>query len=262
MGSLLLPTLLKDVKKELNAGVQLYSVREDMLANATGTLKALAKIGIRQIESAASTKGYYYGLSPKEMKTICSDLGMTLRSGHVPLNDKWPEILDQAAESGQEYLICSSFAFADQTPDTYKKVAERFNKAGEEAMKRGIKFGYHNHDFEFEKYNGVPLYNLLLEHSDPKLVHMELDLAWVLGSGFSPLDYFEKYPGRFPLWHLKDLNIAEKRSTEFGKGSLPIKNILDHANASGLKYYFIEQEEYSMQPLDAIQYNLKYLQAL
>ncbi|GAO45533.1 hypothetical protein FPE01S_06_00240 [Flavihumibacter petaseus NBRC 106054] len=262
MGTFLLPSLLADSKPIDNPGVQLYTVRKEMLADAPGTLKALAKLGIRQIESAASEKGFYYGLAPKEIKAICTDLGMTLRSGHVGLDTKWTQTLDQAAESGQEYLICSSMPSSGQTVDNYKKVAEAFNKAGEEARQRNIKFGYHNHDYEFEKVDGIPLYEVLLKETDPALVHMELDLGWVLASGFDPLDYFKRFPGRFPLWHLKDMNLQTRQSTEFGKGGLPIKNLFKETSASGMRYYFIEQEEYSKTPMDALAHNLRYLKKL
>src|ERR1700710_1591324 len=141
-------------KRVKNVGIQLYTVRNEMLADASGTLTKLAALGIKQIESAASDKGYYYGLQPKEMKNICDGLGMKLSSGHVGLNDKWQQTIAGAVESRQEYLICSSLPKAGQTVDNYKRTADAFNKAGEESMKSNIKFGYHNHDFEFQKENG------------------------------------------------------------------------------------------------------------
>ncbi|MFT4023802.1 MAG: sugar phosphate isomerase/epimerase [Flavihumibacter sp.] len=262
LGGMLLPSLDLSKNKYTNPGIQLYTVRTEMLKNAVGTLKTLAVLGIKQIESANSAKGFYYGLQPAEMKKICTDLGMTLRSGHVPLDSKWENTLDQAAASGQEYLICSSMPSDGQTVDNYKKVAAMFNKAGEEAKKRNIKFGYHNHDYEFEKAGGKVLYDILLDETDPSLVHMELDLGWVVMTGNDPLAYFKKYPGRFPLWHLKDMDRAKKESTEFGKGILPIQAIVDKAGGSGLKYFFIEQEEYTDGPIPAMKHNLAFLKKL
>jgi sugar phosphate isomerase/epimerase len=260
IGSLLLPELSFAAAKIKNPGLQLYSVREEMLADAKGTLKQLAALGIKQIESARSAKGNYYGLGAKEMKDTCRELGMTLRSGHVAIDDKWQQTLQQAAESGQEYLICASLPQTGQSIDNYKRVAEIFNKSGEECRKAGIKFGYHNHDYEFEKVDGQILYDVLMDNTDPKLVHMELDLGWVVASGIDPLEYFRKYKGRFPLWHLKDMNIQKKHSTEFGKGALDIAGLLQNQNASGLKYFFIEQEEYAKTPLESIKYNMDYLE--
>jgi sugar phosphate isomerase/epimerase len=246
-------------KKVENVGLQLYTFRNEMVADATGTLKKIAALGFKQIESASSNKGHYYGLSPKEIKTICNDLGMTLRSGHVHIDENWNKTMDEATESGQEYLICSSMPTNGQTIDNYKKVAEVFNNAGEECKKRGIKFGYHNHEYEFASDNGQVLYSILLNNTTADLVHMELDLGWVIVGGKNPIDYFKMYPGRFPLWHLKDMDPAQKHSVEFGKGQLDIIAMLKQSELSGMKYMFVEQEEYADTPLESMKYNMEYL---
>lgn len=263
-GSLLLPQLTEAFKhkKISNTGLQLYTFRDELLADAVGTLKQIAALGIKQIESASSDKGHYYGLSAKEIKNICSDLGMTIRSGHVGLDNKWKQTMDEAAESGQEYLICSSMPIKGQRVDNYKKTAEQFNKAGEECNKLGIKFGYHNHDYEFEMESGEVLYDVLLKNTEAHLVHMEMDCGWVTVVGKNPLDYFKKYPGRFPLWHLKDMIVAKKKSTEFGKGDLKIAELFHHSKQAGLKYFFIEQEDYTSTPLESMKYNVDYLKKL
>lgn len=245
-----------------NPGIQLYTVRKEMLEDAAGTLKKLAALGIKQIESAGSDKGYYYGLKPGEMKKICSGLGMVLRSGHVHLDDKWQQTIEDAVVSGQEYMICSSMPSKGQTVDNYKRVAEQFNKAGEACKKMKIKFGYHNHEYEFEQVDGKILYDVLLDNTDPALVCMEMDLGWVIVPGKDPIAYFTKYPGRFPLWHLKDMDLVKKHSTEFGKGALDIKKMFDNSSQSGLKYFFIEQEEYSSTPMESMKYNMDYLKKL
>src|SRR3954469_25223965 len=118
VGSFLLPSLLTSTPgKVTNIGVQLYTFRKELLADPTGTLKQIAAIGIKQNESARSDKGNYYGLKPKEIKQLCHDLGMTLRSGHVHLDDKLTQTIDEAVESGQEYMICSSMPASGQTVD-------------------------------------------------------------------------------------------------------------------------------------------------
>ena len=259
LGSVFLSSFDLYGKKINNPGIQLYTVRKEMMEDAAGTLKKLAALGIKQIESAGSEKGYYYGLKPGEMKKICAGLGMTLRSGHVHLDDKWQQTMDDAVVSGQEYMICSSMPSKGQTVDNYKKVAEAFNKAGEACKKLNIKFGYHNHEYEFEQENGKVLYDVLLENTDPALVCMELDLGWVIVPGKDPIDYFTRYPGRFPLWHLKDMDMVKKQSTEFGKGGLDIKKMFANSSQSGLKYFFIEQEEYSSTPMESMKYNMNYL---
>ena len=259
IGSILLPSFTSSFKKVKNTGVQLYTFRKEMLADARGTLIKIAALGIKQIESAGSDKGYYYGLSPKEMKQACADSGMTLRSGHIHLDDKWHQTMNDAAESGQEYLICSTMPTNAQTIDNYKRVADTFNKAGEDCKKLNIKFGYHNHNYEFETVNGQVLYDVLLENTDEHLVHMELDLGWVVATGKDPLNYFRKYKGRFPLWHLKDMDLTKKQSTEFGKGGLDIVQLLKNSKEAGMKYFFVEQEEYASTPFESMQLNMDYL---
>jgi len=262
LGSSLLPSFKVPFKKVKNVGIQLYTFRKEMTADATGTLKQLASLGIKQIESARSEKGNYYGLKPKEIQQVCNDLGMTLRSGHVHLDHQWQQTMNDASEAGQEYLICSTMPSNGQNIANYKKVAEAFNKAGEECKKQNIKFGYHNHEYEFEQEGGEVLYDVLLSNTDPGLVHMELDLGWVIAAAKNPIDYFNKYPGRFPLWHLKDMDMAKKQSTEFGKGSLDIKQMLKNSKKSGMKYFFVEQEEYSKSPLESMEENMSYLKKL
>lgn len=265
LGSVLLPDLVKagatnyPVKE---VGVQLYSVRKEMLEDNIGTLKKLAKLGYNQIESAGSDKGYYYGLKPAEIKKVISDLGMKLRSGHVQFDDKWQQTIDEAAETGQEYLIVSSMPSKGQTIDNYQRVADAFNKAGEACKKSSLKFGYHNHDFEFEKADGKILYEVLVEKTDPAVVHMEMDLGWVVVTGNDPLDFFEKYPGRFPLWHLKDMDLVKKHSVEFGKGGLQLLKILNAGKKSGMKYFFIEQEEYASTAFESLEYDFNFLKNL
>ena len=264
LGSMLVSSIDMDLwpRKVKNPGIQLYSFRKEMLADASGTLKQIASLGFKQIESAGSEKGSYYGLKPKEMKQICADLGMTLRSGHAHIDDKWQQTLSAAVEAGQEYLICSSMPSSGQTVNNYKKVADIFNKCGDDCKKVNIKFGYHNHDYEFAQENGKVLYDVLMENTDASLLHMELDLGWVIAAGKDPITYFNKYPGRFPLWHLKDMDLAKKHSTEFGKGGLDIPKMLANAKQSGMKYFFIEQEEYSSSPLESMKENMAYIRKL
>lgn len=258
LGSFAVPKVFARPKIK-DVGLQLYTVRKEMLLDAPGTLKKLATIGYKQLESARSEKGNYYGLKPKEIKSMVQDLGMTMRSGHVHLDKDFQRSIDEAAETGQEYLIVSSMPSKGQTADNYKKVGEAFNKAGEQCRKSNLTFGYHNHEYEFEKDGDLVLYDVLLENTDASQVCMEMDLGWVIVTGNDPLKYFEKYPGRFPLWHLKDMDLQKKHSTEFGKGGVDISKMLKNAAKSGMKYFFVEQEEYSGTPFESIAYNYNYL---
>jgi sugar phosphate isomerase/epimerase len=263
VGSLLLPDLLKaEAKRYKKIGLQLYTVRKEMLADAAGTLKQVAQIGYKEIESAKSQKGNYYGLTPAEIKSMTSDLGLDLISGHVQIDADWQKSIDQAAETGQPFLICSVLPARGQTIDNYQKSADIFNKAGEDCKKVGINFGYHNHASEFDKVDGQTLYDILLDRTDSKLVHMEMDLGWVIAAGGDPQFYFNKYPGRFPMWHLKDVDVKAKRSVEFGKGDVNIKALFDSAKKSGMKHFFIEQEEYTGTALESAQFDYDYVAKL
>jgi sugar phosphate isomerase/epimerase len=259
LGILTLPSFVSSPGKKA-VGVQLYSVRKEMLEDPRGTLRQIAKIGFTELESARSDKGNYYGLKPKEIKKIAGDLGMKVVSGHVHVDDEWSHSVDEAAEVGQEYLICSSMPTEGQTVSNYEKVAETFSKAAEDCKKVNLKFGYHNHDYEFEKDGDKVLYDVLLEKTDPSLVNMELDLGWVIVTGNDPVKYFEKYPGRFPLWHLKDMDVAKKHSVEFGKGQINVSRMLNNAGKSGMKHFFVEQEEYASTAIESLTEDFRYLE--
>jgi sugar phosphate isomerase/epimerase len=261
-GALILPGFVRNAKaapKLKGVGVQLYSVRKEMAADATGTLIQLGKFGYQEIESAQSDKGNYYGLAPKEIKKILKDHGMILRSGHTHIDQNWQKSIDDAAEAGQEYIICSVLPSPGQTVANYQKSADMFNTAGEQCKKGGIKFGYHNHASEFDTVEGQLLYDVLLDRSNPDLVHMEMDLGWVIAAGKDPLSFFAKYPGRFPLWHLKDMSLAEKKSVEFGKGGVDIIGLMKQAKQAGMKYYFIEQEEYAVNAYESLEFDYNWL---
>src|SRR4051794_30481517 len=260
IGSYLLPPKKKTAARSV--GVQLYSVRKEMLADPTATLKQLAKIGYKELESARSDKGNYYGLKPKEIKKIANDLGMTVRSGHVHIDKDWQRSVDEAAEAGQQYLICSSMPTHGQTIENYQKTADTFNKAAEDCKKQHLIFGYHNHEEEFEKIGGQVLYDILLDRTDPGLVKMEMDLGWLVVTGNDPFKYFEKYPNRFPLWHLKDMDLAKKRSTEFGKGGVDIKKLVANGKKAGMKHFFVEQEEYAVSAFESLTQDYNYLKQI
>jgi sugar phosphate isomerase/epimerase len=263
LGSAFLPKLASaGLKPPKKVGIQLYTVRNEMLKDAAGTLKQLAAIGYKEIESARSEKGNYYGLTPKEIKSITKDLGISLISGHVHYDQDWQKSIDEAAETGQQYMICAVLPANGQTADNYKRSAEIFNKAGEDCKKVNISFGYHNHSSEFEKVNNQTLYDVLLDNTDPDLVKMEMDLGWVIAAGNDPKYYFDRNPGRFPLWHLKDVDMVKKQSTEFGKGALDIAKMFSYTKLSGMKHFFVEQEDYTNSALEASKYDFDYLEKM
>jgi sugar phosphate isomerase/epimerase len=263
VGAAIIPQFLRAQSRAAKKiGIQLYTVRKEMLSDAAGTLKRLAAIGYNEIESARSDRGNYYGLAPKEIRKVCDDLNIKVISGHVHIDENWQRSVDQAAEVGQPYLICSTLPSEGQTVENYQHCAEVFNKAAEDCKKVGITFGYHNHEYEFEKVGQQTLYDILLDKTDPTLVQMELDLGWVIATGADPQFYFDKYPGRFPLWHLKDMDLKLKHSTEFGKGNIDLKQLLGKAKATGLKHFFVEQEEFTKPPMESAEYDYKFVSKL
>lgn len=190
------------------------------------------------------------------------ELGVKLRSGHLHVDKDWQKSIDEAAEAGQEYLVSAVLHSLDQTIEDYQRSADDFSRYAEYCKKSNLLFGYHNHESEFQQVNGKVLYDILLGRTDPGLVHMEMDLGWVVAAGQDPLAYFAKYPGRFPLWPLKDMDRIAKRSTEFGLGQVNMLGLMQHAGQSGMKHFFVEQEEYSHSAWESMQKGYDYLSRL
>jgi sugar phosphate isomerase/epimerase len=259
-------------------GVQLYSVRDDMKADALGTLKKLAAMGYKNLEHAGYSDRKFYGYSATEFKKILDDLGMKMPSGHTVMrgehwnagsndfSDEWKNTVEDAAAVGQQ-LVISPWLDESLRKDYngLLKFMEVFNKSGELCKKSGMKFGYHNHDFEFsESLNGKKLFDIILENTDPSLVAQQLDVGNMYGAGGRALDIFKKYPGRFESMHVKDEIKSEKgemggyESTILGKGVLPVKDIVDAGRKSGgTKHFIIEQESYQGKtPLDCVKEDL------
>lgn len=218
-------------------------------------LKQIADIGIIELETAtAYTGGLYYGHKPKEFAAMVNDSGMKWIGNHVfgvmPKNnpygkltnfrDNLQQIIDEAAEGGCPWVICSMSA--ESTMDEIKETTEVFARAGEAARKSGMKFAYHNHESEFDKIDGVSAYNYILDNTNKEEVFMEVDLAWATQAGMDPVEMFKEYPGRFPLWHVKDIDPSTNRPTSVGKGKVDFKRIFENSQLSGVQHTFIEQD--------------------
>jgi sugar phosphate isomerase/epimerase len=272
LGGIVLPYIsqaynIKDI------GLQLYTLRDDLQENAVKTLKKVASIGYKNLETFKSKKGYFFGLSQKEFLTLADDLGMKLRSSHVStgfknpeetgtLMNRFEEAIDLAASSGMQYLVCPYLQAEERKDlDDYKKLAELLNRSGELCKKAGIQFAYHNHDFEFLKMEDQLPYDLLLAQTDPQMVKMELDLYWIVKAGYDPLVYFEKHPGRFPLWHVKDMDkTGQKSFTEVGNGIIDFSKIFAASGKAGLQYFFVEQDVcHNHPPLESIEISFRNL---
>ncbi len=249
--------------KEL-VGVQLYSIKEDMGKDPLGTLKLLSKMGYKNVEHASYIDRKFYGYLAKDFKKVLSDLGLSMPSGHTVMGKKhwddskkdftdlWRNTVEDAATVGQQFVISPWLdETLRKTSDDLKRYMEVFNKSGELCQKSGMKFGYHNHDFEFsQKFDGTSVYDIMLSATDPKLVMQQLDIGNLYNGGAKALEIVKKWPGRFESMHVKDEILAggshEKyESTILGTGIVSVKEVIDLARKSGGTVHFIiEQESY------------------
>jgi sugar phosphate isomerase/epimerase len=252
-------------------GLQLYTLRDDIQSQGIEKVLAqVAKLGYKEVENFGYGNGKFFGKSAKEYSKILKDNGLKAVSGHYqsgrskssPISDgltkNWQKVLDDAAAIGQQYAILAYLQADERTADDYNALIDELNKAEQTAKKSGITLGYHNHDFEFtEKVNGKKPFDLLLEKTK---LPMELDLYWVSRAGEKATEYFSKYPGRFPLWHVKDMaNTAEKEFTEVGNGVINFKELFAQAKKAGLKHYFVEQDKCNKAPMESIKISIDYL---
>jgi sugar phosphate isomerase/epimerase len=252
--------------QEKFGGLALYTVRDHMGMDAKSTLQAVANAGYKNIESAGYADGKFYNMSPEDFKAMLNELGLTPISTHqgsVTLENADSMIADVKA-AGFEYLVIPvppmGLFTVDQETRTMgmtggaKNLGAILNTLGEKCEKAGLKLLYHNHDFEFiEDKDGIVTIDYLLENTNPKYVNFQMDLFWVTKAGADPLAYFEKYPGRFIMWHVKDMD-DQGRFAPVGKGTIDFARILAKKEQSGMKYYMVEQDMTfdGMKPLEAI----------
>ncbi|GAA3772235.1 sugar phosphate isomerase/epimerase [Flavobacterium ginsengiterrae] len=249
---LALPSLAFSMdKKEI--GLQLYTLREELPKNVKQTLEKVAASGYTAVETYGfSIKDQFWGLSPKDLKKILDDNNLKAVSGHYNLGsylyDGNTSELIAAIEAAK--ILKSEFLTVPwidepfrKNIDDYKKIALRLNQAAKMCADAGLKLAYHNHDFEFQKYNGITGYEILLKETDKNLVYFELDLYWVVRSGNDPLQLFKENSGRFKMWHVKDMDKKNQAlNTEVGSGLIDFKPFFKEAKQSGMVHFFVEQE--------------------
>ncbi len=259
-------------------GLQLYSIREDMTKDPLGSLKKVSKMGYEYVEHANYVNRKFYGYSPAEFKKVLDNLGLKMISGHTVMgkqhwdegrkdfSDSWKQTIDDAAVLEQKYVVSPSM---DETMrnnyDDFKHYMDIFNKCGELCKRRGMKFGYHNHDFEFsEKLKNEKLFDIMMKSINPELVVIQLDIGNMYNGGAVAMDVVKQYPGRFENLHVKDEILAsggnEKyESTIIGKGIVNAREVVDLATKiGGTKVYIIEQESYQGKtPMECVEENLR-----
>ncbi|RLD74832.1 MAG: sugar phosphate isomerase/epimerase [Bacteroidetes bacterium] len=243
-------------------GIQLYTIRKVLGEDFEGTLQKIAEIGYNSVETAGYSNRKFYGYKPKDFKKFTKKLGIRPLSSHTDVKLKnLDQIIDDSLEAGMKYIVQPSISRdRRKSIDDYKKLADEFNVIGEKCNKSGLRFAYHNHAFEFEKIDGQIPYDILLQNTNKDYFTMQLDTYWMVYGGYQPIDYFNKYPGRFGLLHIKDMDNTEKReSTEIGKGIIDFKEIFEAKAKSGMKYYFLEQESFKMPVFESLAISYNYL---
>ena len=285
-GSLAIPSFAKSffILSYPPPGIQLFTFFDVIDADVAGTLKRIAKIGYVEIESSFSKKGGYYGYSVKEFAALIKSAGLVWKSHHVlgapfkmppgmkmplgsdgkpidigkvrNLRDNMQALIDEAAEGGVEYLVCANTPI--NTMDEIKSSITVLNKTDEACKKAGLRFAYHNNDSEFHALEGKVPYSLFLKETNVK---MELDLAWAIKGGQDPVELFNLHPGRFPLWHVKDLDNTYKNVLPIGSGTIDFKRIFAASETAGLNYYFIEHDM-PKDPWDSIEKSISVLKLL
>jgi sugar phosphate isomerase/epimerase len=274
----------------LPIGIQLYTVRDQLQKDFDGTLKQVAAAGYQEVEMAG-----FYKRTAVEVRKSLDAVGLKCPSAHYPLMELTTgldEKITFAKDLGLQYMICAFPSVADPsrfnkgpnnpmaravafanglTLDDWKWNAEQFNRVGEQTKKAGIQFGYHNHDLEFKKFDGVMAYDEILRQTDAGLVTLELDCGWMVLGGYDPANYLRKYPNRYSMLHVKDeLDISKPTTslsgaspTELGRGKIDYKPIFEAAKGARIKHYFVEQEGFpDASPFEAIKIDCDYLRNL
>jgi sugar phosphate isomerase/epimerase len=253
--------LLSPRRKLKRVGLQLYTVRDLMKADLPGTLAKVAAIGYKEVEFAG-----YFGRTPAQIRDLLRRNGLSSPSTHLPfdsLESSWQKQLDDAKAVGHHW---ATIAFIPEekrrTLDDWKRHAATFNRAAAQAKSAGLRFAYHNHDFELKAIDGTRPIDLLLKETDPSLVDFEMDLYWVVFGGGNPLDIFNQYPKRFPLVHVKDSGgPPDNKMVDVGQGKIDFRSIFAQSEKAGIKHYFVEHDK-PADPIATIRNSYNYLHAL
>ncbi len=258
-GILSLPALYScSSKPSEKLGLQLYTLRDSIPNDPKGVLKKVAEFGYKELETYSYKEGKIFGMAFADFGKYVKDLGMKVVSGHYGIDqiegDSWEKAIADAKDIDQPYMVVPYLPDTERTSlDDYKRICDKLNKAGEVCNKNNIRFGYHNHAFEFETMDGKRPFDVMLSELDPKKVSMEMDIYWVVRAGGDPLQYFEQYPGRFEQWHVKDMDKNDRdKNADVGTGSIDYKPIFAQAKKSGMKHWYVEQETYPGDPLQSV----------
>ena len=261
-----LPTFACSSQKGISSGVfndfgiQLWTLRDIIYANPKETIQQIGKMGFTQIESFEGNQGIFWGMQPKEFKSFLDGEGLNFVSSHCNWKENLAQKAADVASIGGKYLICPWLG-PQKSIDDFKRYADEFNKAGEICKKEGVRFAYHNHDYSFQLLEGQIPQQIFLDNTDPELVDFEMDLYWVVRSGNNPLQLFNQHPGRFKMWHVKDMDkLNPNWNAEIGTGTIDFKSIFAQAELAGMKRFFLEHEtNYKPNPIESAATSFNYI---
>lgn len=264
----LLPHLSFALSKN-KIGLQLYSLRDLLPKDPKGVIQQVAHAGYTEVEVYGLDNGKFWGMTAKELKKFLKENGLKSPSGHYGLDgyltkndtDELKRTIEASKELGNCYLTIPYLGFDVIKNGGWEKLADKFNEAALVAKKSGLQLAYHNHDFEFKKVGDSYGLEILLSKTDPKLVDFEADLYWVVRAGYDPIKLFQAHPGRFKMWHVKDMDKKDKNlNAEVGSGQIDFKSIFAQAKLSGLKHFFVEHEtNYKPNPIGSVTTSAAYI---
>lgn len=259
----------QSIGKDNRLAIQVYTIRNAISENPEKAFERIAELGFKDLE-IYGYNGTFFGKNKNEFQTILKNTGLKVISSHHQtgvINRESGTLLNNLEKTvedldfiGAKYLVCSYLLPEERTIEKYKKLPDLLNKSGEITARSGIQFAYHNHDFEFEKFDEEQMiYDFILKNTSPNLVKMELDLYWITKAGLDAVEYFNNYPGRFPLWHVKDMRKDTKDFAEVGNGIIDFENIFKARKKAGLEYWFLEQDSSDNDIFDSLLISKKYI---
>jgi sugar phosphate isomerase/epimerase len=252
-------------------GLQLYTLRNEIQNGALSDVIAkVAKTGYNSVEVFGYGNGKFFGKSPEEFALILKDNNLKTPSGHYMMNDfltkgdtdQLKQTVADAAKMGHDFFVIPYLADTMRTSlDDYKNLAEKINVAATEVKNAGMRLAYHNHDFEFKDWGGGKTgMDIFLKNTDPDNVNFEMDIYWTTKAGQDPIALMKANPGRFKMWHVKDMaNSPEKEFTEVGSGVINYKEIFKHKKESGMEYFFVEQDQVKIPVYESIAKSYNYI---
>ena len=267
-------TSAAELRANWKIGLQVYTLRDAMEQNPRATIDYIAQVGYDEVELYGYKDGSYFGMPAKNFYKITNDAGLSIRSAHYltgrveadwsgTMLKGWDRAIEDAVAAGQSHMALSWLPESERSLEYYQTLPDLLNRAGEQCKAAGLQLAYHNHDFEFKALEDLmPMYHIL-DNTDPEFLKMELDLYWITLAGGDPLEFFQKYPGRTELWHVKDIGVRDGETTTFevGEGSIDFTKIFAESSLAGLQAFFVEQD-HSPNPKESISTSYKNLQRM